>query len=84
MNYEIVNSHHLAQRLFQEWLQPTCLADVPLLWEGNESPSSDFHITVIFWAHSVNLKVNPGGTIWCSGCDYNYGGTGVVCGVSVP
>jgi hypothetical protein len=81
--YEIFLPGPLVEPTIQQlpYLQPTCVADVPLLRVmADESTPHDFQVAMDFYTAHVNLFVNSQGMA-CQPCD-GQGGVGI-CGVSL-
>jgi len=81
IDYEVEVGGHPGAAVTQklQWLQPTCVADVPLIWETYESPPGNLRAKIVFYINSVDLAVNSEG-MQCQ-CNEHEGGG--FCEVSI-
>jgi hypothetical protein len=75
LHYKIEAEGHPGAVQTQElpWLQPTCVADVPHVWETYEGTPDKLRAKIVFYMYSVDLAVNSEG-IHCSPCNDEGGG----------
>jgi hypothetical protein len=72
LSYQILDNGHLETENSQpwSWLQPTCIADVPYLWDTDGSTPYDLHATMVFLDVNVKLILDADG-IKCHHNDRN-------------
>jgi hypothetical protein len=71
----------------QRWLNPKCLADVPLIRDTPEPGAPAYQFNMVFYDRTIDLVVGLEGglerrRIYCRECDGSTG-TARFCGVSV-